>query len=656
MERLKEIFGFDSFKPGQKEVIDKLLSGKSSLAVFPTGSGKSLCFQYPAVMLKNLTIVVSPLIALMKDQVEFLQSRNIPSARLDSTLSWEEVKQIYSDLRSNRIKILYVAPERLSNERFTHVLEALAIDLMVIDEAHCISEWGHNFRPDYMKLAILAEKLNVGCVLTLTATATPSVVADICREFKIDPENYVNTGFYRPNLELRFKPCANFAKTEALIAELKRSVPVPTIVYVTLQKTAEIVAEALRNSQIDADAYHAGMGDEKRHAVQDKFMNSSSSVVVATIAFGMGIDKSDIRRVFHYNLPKSIENYSQEIGRAGRDGEPAVCTMFADLADMITLQNFTYGDTPEKSSIRELTEEILGQNSTFDISYYELSGKFDIRELVLKTYFTYLELLNVLTHVAPYYSEYKVQFTLPEDKIYAAFDQARSEFLKKVFMSGKRGRTWLTIDIKNCSELLNEDRGRIVKALNYLEENGFILLKVSGVRQVYRLTPNAASVNSADLISKLQDLFARREERDIAMSNNIIKLLEHRGCKVRFILNFFGENFNRECGHCEWCITGNDTTPVSPPEYSLTEGDRFIISKLTENFPDVLNSSRRIARFLCGISSPLTSRTRIAYITPDGVGRKQSLTRHKDFGKFSHVPFTKILSVIHGCLHCEKEL
>jgi ATP-dependent DNA helicase RecQ len=649
MEKLKEIFGFDSFKPGQKEVINKLLSGQSALAVFPTGSGKSLCFQYPAVMFKNLTIVVSPLIALMKDQVEFLKSRNIPAARLDSTLSWEEVKQIYADLRSNKIRILYAAPERLSNERFTHVLEALTIDLMVIDEAHCISEWGHNFRPDYMKLAILAEKLNAGSVLTLTATATPSVVADICREFKIKPENYVNTGFYRPNLELRFIPCANSAKTEILISELKKNAPVPTIVYVTLQKTAETVAEALRNSQIDADAYHAGMGDEKRHAVQDKFMNSSSSVVVATIAFGMGIDKSDIRRVFHYNLPKSIENYSQEIGRAGRDGKPAVCTMFADLADMTTLQNFTYGDTPEKNSIEKLTEELLGQNTTFDISYYELSEKFDIRELVLKTYFTYLELLGILTHIAPYYSEYKVQFSLPEDKIYEAFDQTRSAFLKKVFMSGKKGRTWLTINIKDCSEQLNEDRVRIVRALNYLEENGFIILKVSGVRQVYRLNSAAATVDSGDLINKLQELFAKREERDIAMSSNIIRLLEHRGCKVRFILNFFGENFKRDCGHCEWCITRNDTTPVSSPKYHLTESDKLSIAHLQSQFPSLLGTNRKITRFLCGISSPRTSRTRIACITPEAGGRKQPLTRHKDFGKFSQVPFRELLSILESC-------
>ncbi len=646
MNILKETFGFDSFRNGQEKVINKLLDGESALAVFPTGSGKSLCFQYPAVIFKNLTVVVSPLIALMKDQVEFLQSRNIAAARLDSTLSWDEVKQIYSDLRQNKIKLLYVAPERLSNERFTHVLEGLTIDLMVIDEAHCISEWGHNFRPDYMKLARISEVLKVGRVLTLTATATPAVVKDICREFKINSENYVNTGFYRPNLELRFLPSANSEKPKLLIREVSNSLPGPAIVYVTLQKTAEYVAGFLQEAGIDAKAYHAGIKDEVRHKIQDWFMASDSAVVVATIAFGMGIDKANIRQVYHYNLPKSLENYSQEIGRAGRDGMPSQCMMFADSADMITLQNFTYGDTPEPGSIRRLTEYILSQDHTFDISSYQLSGEFDIRELVMSTYFTYLELLNILTAVAPYYSEYKVKFNKTKDEIYGAFNQERANFLKNIFEFGKKGKIWLTIDIKSCANSLGEERNRIAKALNYLEENGFISLQVSGIRKIYRF--NAYSnenrvANSDTLIEQLQALFVKREERDIVMSNNVIKLLEHPGCKVRYILEFFGENFNKECGHCEWCITKSDTTPMKHEEYNFTKEDKLLIDNLRNNHPGVLDSPRQISRFLCGISSPKASRTRISYIAEDGIERKRTLTRHRDFGKFAKIPFSKIL-------------
>ena len=636
MDILRQIFGFTEFRKGQQEAIEKLLSGKSVLAVFPTGSGKSLCFQYPALKLDNLTIVVSPLIALMKDQVEFLLSKNIYAARLDSTLSWDEVKQIYADLRQNKVKILYVAPERLSNERFSHVLETLKIDLMVIDEAHCISEWGHNFRPDYMKLAILSRTLRAGRVLALTATATPSVVNDICREFNIAREDYVHTGFYRPNLELRFKPCSKSQKDEMLLAELRKSNIQPTIVYTTLQKTAENVADFLCSNGIEARAYHAGMKDDVRHEIQDWFMASDSAVVVATIAFGMGIDKANIRRVYHYNLPKSLENYSQEIGRAGRDGLPSVCTMFADSIDMITLQNFTYGDTPEPDAIAALTEYILKQEDTFDVSFYELSGEFDIRNLVVSTYFTYLELLGIVKPVAPFYSEYKIQFSKPENDIMSTFDSRRADFLQKVFDSGKKGRIWNTINIKKTAESIGEDRIRIVKALNYLEESGLITLQVSGVRQIYRFKNR--QIDSAKIIQNLQELFIKREERDIAMSNNVIKMLAYQGCKVRYILQFFGENVEKDCGHCEWCLTRNDTTPVRYNEYNFTKEDKNIVVELQQSYPEVLGSSRQISRFLCGISSPKASRTR--YI--DSTGRSKGLTRHDFFGRFSQVPFKKV--------------
>src|SRR5690625_3001700 len=325
---LKDTFGFDSFREGQEEAILKLLEKKSVLAIFPTGSGKSLCYQLTALHLDHLTIVVSPLIALMKDQVDFLKSRGIAAARLDSSLSPEEFREIHRDLRSGKLKLLYTAPERLSNERFVQQLHQLPIDLMVIDEAHCISEWGHNFRPDYLKLARLSRKLKVGRVLALTATATPEVAADIAKEFAIEPDAQIHTGFYRPNLELRATPCRADRRFNLLADGLKNRSGGPAIVYVTLQKTAEEVAEKLHKSGFEARAYHAGMKKEERVEVQEWFMQSKTAIVVATIAFGMGIDKSDIRYVYHYNLPKSLENYSQEIGRAGRDGEKSICEMF----------------------------------------------------------------------------------------------------------------------------------------------------------------------------------------------------------------------------------------------------------------------------------------------------------------------------------------
>jgi ATP-dependent DNA helicase RecQ len=303
---LQEVFGFPEFREGQADVVTRLLEGRSSLAIFPTGSGKSLCYQLPALILDGLTVVISPLIALMKDQIDFLVERKIPAARLDSSLDRESAARTYDDLRARRTRILYVSPERLGNERFLQLLERQSISLLAVDEAHCISEWGHNFRPDYLKIAALARQLRVGRVLALTATATPEVAADIATAFEIDADDVVQTGFYRPNLNIRVTSCAA-ADRAALLADRLRSRPVgPTIVYVTLQRTASQIAAYLSKCGFSARAYHAGLTTEERTEVQDAFMAADEMIVVATIAFGMGIDKSNIRAVYHYNLPRKL--------------------------------------------------------------------------------------------------------------------------------------------------------------------------------------------------------------------------------------------------------------------------------------------------------------------------------------------------------------
>jgi len=404
-DTLKHTFGFETFLPGQEAVINRIIDGRSVLAIFPTGKGKSLCYQLSGLHLNGLTLVVSPLMALMKDQVDFLQGRKIPAARLDSSLSREEDAGVKTDLAHNRLKLLYVAPERFSNERFLAMLRRLPLALLVIDEAHCISEWGHNFRPDYLKLAALSRALKIPVTLALTATATPKVADDIRAAFAIRSEDLIHTGFYRPNLTLRFSPSKDPLR---LLAErLAARPPAATIVYVTLQATAELVAESLRKHNHSARAYHAGMQDEDRQAVQDWFMASSNGIVVATIAFGMGIDKADIRFVYHYNLPKSLENYAQEIGRAGRDSKQAVCEMLGSGQDLIVLENFVYGDTPEPTDLNDLLQAILREEERFSLSVHEISATYDIRPLVVNTLLTYLELEGIIESTGPFYTSYK---------------------------------------------------------------------------------------------------------------------------------------------------------------------------------------------------------------------------------------------------------
>jgi ATP-dependent DNA helicase RecQ len=317
---LNSRFKLPQFRPGQADIIAALLQGRSALAVFPTGGGKSLCYQLPALMLQGLTLVVSPLIALMKDQVDALQKLGIAAARLDSSQSKAETFAIFDNIQNGSLKLLYVSPERLKNERLVQRLAKVRISLMAIDEAHCISEWGHNFRPDYLKLADLAKTLKAERVLALTATATPSVAADICKQFLIQPQDHIQTSFARANLQLRVTPCAAEERVNLLLARLHQHPhTAATIVYVTLQKTAEDLAAAINAAGLAAAHYHAGLTDDERNHIQNNFMQGATPIVVATIAFGMGIDKSNIRAVYHFNLPKSIENYVQEIGRAGRD-------------------------------------------------------------------------------------------------------------------------------------------------------------------------------------------------------------------------------------------------------------------------------------------------------------------------------------------------
>ena len=453
-EVLKEVFGFDEFRPGQDQAVRQLLAGDSSVAIFPTGSGKSLCYQLPALMFDGLTVVISPLIALMKDQLDFLRSKNISAARLDSSLDRQDAVKVYDDLRNGRMQLLYVSPERLANERFLQLLSQQKIALLAVDEAHCISAWGHNFRPDYLCIAALAEQLKVERVLALTATATPEVVADIAEAFRVEPEHVVHTGFYRANLEINVSACEPQERERILVNKLSKRRREPAVVYVTLQRTAERLAAYLEDRGFTARAYHAGMKSEQRTEVQEAFMDSKEMIVVATIAFGMGIDKADIRGVYHFNLPKSLESYQQEIGRAGRDGKPAVCEMLACRDDLVTLENFVYGDTPTEEAVRALTRELLADGDEVEVSVYDLSGRHDVRDLVVKTLLTYLELEGVLRSTGPKYTEYKFQPLKPSQEILHQFDAERSQFLRSVFQLARKENTWLTIDVSAASERL----------------------------------------------------------------------------------------------------------------------------------------------------------------------------------------------------------
>ncbi|MEO7417451.1 MAG: ATP-dependent DNA helicase RecQ, partial [Thermoanaerobaculia bacterium] len=448
---LAETFGYGDFRPGQAEVIAHLLAGRSAAAVFPTGGGKSLCYQIPALLLPGLTLVVSPLIALMKDQIDQLTRRGVAAGRLDSTLTGDEVRALMEAVRKGALRLLYVAPERFNNERFREAISRVRVSLFAVDEAHCVSEWGHNFRPDYLKLAGFGRLCGAERTLALTATATPQVLADVCRGFGIAADCAVRTGFHRENLTLRFTPVDAADRDALLLARLAPGAfRGPAIVYVTQQKTAEDVAAALLRAGVPARAYHAGMEDDERARVQDGFLESTDAVVVATIAFGMGIDKADIRGVIHYNLPKSLENLAQEIGRAGRDGQPALCETLACAGDLLALQSFAYGDTPDLAAVRGLLAELArsaADPAAMELALHELSARHDIRLLVIRTLLTYLELDGYLEAGTPVYAEYELRPLVPFEEILDRFAGERREFLRGVFQQARKARIWSRLDL-----------------------------------------------------------------------------------------------------------------------------------------------------------------------------------------------------------------
>ena len=399
---LQRVFGLDEFRPGQRQIISSVLAGRDTVGVMPTGAGKSLCYQVPALLLHGTTLVISPLISLMKDQTDKLSDIGLAASPVNSAQTTRETAEHLERIASDRAEFVLTTPERLATDDFRATLRELAIDMVVIDEAHCVSQWGHDFRPAYLEIkdgiAAVWGRSPRPPILALTATAPEQVLASIVRELGLDDALVVNTGVYRPNLHFEVRRTVNEQQKQEQLVRVLEEMDGPGIVYAATVKQVDDIARRLEGSGIAAARYHGRLGARERHDVQDRFMNGDLQVIVATNAFGMGIDKPDIRFVIHYALPGSLEAYYQESGRAGRDGEPSRCILFFQLEDRRTQLYFTgRGRFPKPEEVRAVYAAL--QQSDTDgtpVAVDDLAARVDVPRTRLRVVLSLLKDLEVI--------------------------------------------------------------------------------------------------------------------------------------------------------------------------------------------------------------------------------------------------------------------
>lgn len=565
-ELLLERFGFPGFRPGQKEIVSHVTDGRDALVVMPTGAGKSLCYQVPAVAMGGLTVVVSPLIALMKDQVDFLVEKGIKATFLNSTLSRAEYEERRQAIAAGDVELLYVAPERFS-PAFTAFIAGQGVRLLAVDEAHCLSQWGHDFRPDYLRLGQVRTEIGNPPTVALTATATPEVQKDIVETLRLQAGRTFVRGFDRENLILDVMHVSGKHHKLALLPELVQ--PGPALVYCATRKRVEECARALRDAGVAAGYYHAGLTKDDRTRVQDDFMSGRLPVVVATNAFGMGIDKRDIRCIIHIDIPGTVEAYYQEIGRAGRDGRNSRAVLLWHKSDRRIQQFFIDNSHPPVDWVHAVWDWLLDR---------EESPVFRTAE----------EMAVALPPDAGPRSVSACLYQLQREgrvRRIAASDRPAEVLiapeLPRVSPSGLRGRIWgslmergvtvserLSFRVADWARDLEVDRAQMVAALRGLEDRGFLTYVPADRR------PGFEIIDRDSPLALDEKALRKRRNQEYAKLDKMVDYTGS-GCRRRYVIEYFGEKAPwPQCGTCDQCRAGAPVhakpRALSPAEEEVT--------------------------------------------------------------------------------------